>query len=135
MKIFLTGGTGFIGQPLTRALLKRGWQVTALVRNPRSAEAKVIEALGAQLFHGDVTERDSMKAAMTGADVVFHNAGWYELGVSNAARANMRAVNVQGTENVLSLAVELGMPKIIYTSSTTAIGDTGGQLADESFKR
>lgn len=135
MKIFLTGGTGFIGQPLTQALLKRGWQVTALVRNPHSAEAKAIEQLGAHLAQGDVTQRDSMRAPMHGADVVFHNAGWYELGVSGAAKAKMRAINVQGTENTLGLAIEVGVPKIIYTSSTTAIGDTGGQLADETFKR
>lgn len=135
MKIFLTGGTGFIGQPLTQALLKRGWQVTALVRNPHSAEAKAIEQLGAHLAQGDVTQRDSMRAPMRGADVVFHNAGWYELGVSGAAKAKMRAINVQGTENTLGLALELGVPKIIYTSSTTAIGDTGGHLADETFKR
>lgn len=139
MKIFLTGGTGFIGQPLTQALLKRGWHVTALVRQPSSVEAKAIEAMGANLVPGDVTNRDSLRAAMTsvtgGADVVFHNAGWYELGVSGAAKAKMRAINVQGTENTLGLAVELGLPKIIYTSSTTAIGDTGGHLADETFKR
>ncbi len=135
MKIFLTGGTGFIGQPLTQALLKRGWQVTALVRNPQSAEAKAIERLGAQLAQGDVTQHDSMRAPMSGAEVVFHNAGWYELGVGGAAKARMRAINVQGTENVLGLAVELGIPNIIYTSSTTAIGDTGGHLADETFKR
>lgn len=135
MKVFLTGGTGFIGQPLTQALLKRGWQVTALVRNPQSAEAKAIAALGAQLVPGDVTHRDSMRAPMTGVDVVFHNAGWYELGVSGGAKARMRAINVQGTENVLSLAIELGVPKILYTSSTTAIGDTGGQLVDEAYKR
>lgn len=135
MKIFLTGGTGFIGQPLTQALLKRGWPVTALVRNPQSAEAKTLERLGAQLAQGDVTNRDSLRTPMSGADVVFHNAGWYELGVSGAARAAMRAVNVQGAENVLGLAVELGIPKIVYTSTTTAIGDTGGRLADETFKR
>lgn len=135
MKIFLTGGTGFIGRPLTHALLKRGWQVTALVRHLQSTQAKAIETLGAQLAQGDVTQRDSLRAPMSGAEVVFHNAGWYELGVSGAAKARMRAINVQGTENVLGLAVELGIPKILYTSSTTAIGDTGGHLADETFKR
>jgi nucleoside-diphosphate-sugar epimerase len=135
MKIFLTGGTGFIGQPLTRALLKRGWQVTALVRNPESSPAKAIQALGAKLTPGDVTGRESLRAAMAGVDLVFHNAGWYELGVVGPAREKMRAINVLGTENVLGLAVELSIPKILYTSSTTALGDTGGAVADESFQR
>ena len=135
MRVFLTGGTGFIGQPLTRALLKRGWEVTALVRHPESAEAKALQAAGAKLAPGDVTERESMRTAMAGVDLVFHNAGWYELGVVGQAREKMRVINVLGTENTLGLAVELHIPKIVYTSSTTAFGDTGGVVVDESFQR
>ncbi len=135
MRIFLTGGTGFIGQPLTRALLKRGWQVTALTRNPESAKAKAIQALGAKLVQGDATNRESMRMAMAGVDLVFHNAGWYELGVVGQARERMRAVNVLGTEHTLGLAIELHIPKILYTSTTTALGDTGGVVVDESFQR
>jgi nucleoside-diphosphate-sugar epimerase len=47
----------------------------------------------------------------------------------------MTAINVQGAENVLTLAVELGIPKIIHISTTTAFGDTGGALVDETFQR
>ncbi|MEK9164743.1 MAG: NAD-dependent epimerase/dehydratase family protein [Chloroflexota bacterium] len=160
MKVFLTGGTGFIGRPLTRALLQRGWDVTLLTRAaqetrtfawsakspdfaPKSGDfglrqAKVLETMdgaGARAVRGDVTDKDSMRAAMSGADVVIHNAGWYEIGIAPSARAEMRAVNVGGTENVLSLAVELKIPKILYTSSTTALGDTGGATVDETFAR
>ena len=60
MKIFLTGGTGFIGQALTKSLLRRGWSVTALVRKPDSPQAQVLSIMGAQLATGDVTERESM---------------------------------------------------------------------------
>jgi dihydroflavonol-4-reductase len=133
MKIFLTGGTGFIGKPLTRALLGRGWEVTLLTRSGQS------QIEGVQVIKGDMTDREflksGMRAGMTGADVVIHNAGWYELGIASSARAKMQAVNVQGTENVLSLAVELRIPRVVYTSSTTALGDTGGQTVDESFAR
>lgn len=129
MKIFLTGGAGFIGRPLTRALLKRGWHVALLTRSGQSP----VE--GAKSVKGDVIDRESMRPGMTGADVVIHNAGWYELGVASSARAKMRAVNVRGTENVLALAAELKIPKVIYTSSTTALGDTGGATADETFTR
>ena len=132
-KVFLTGGTGFIGKPLTRALLGRGWKVTLLTRSGASP----VE--GVQVIKGDVTDREflksGMRAGMTGADVVIHNAGWYELGIASSARAKMQAVNVVGTENVLSLAAELKIPRIVYTSSTTALGDTGGQTVDESFAR
>jgi dihydroflavonol-4-reductase len=135
MKIFLTGGTGFIGVPLTRTLLQRGWKVVALVRKPDGAEAKAIQALGAQLVRGDVTDRESMRGAMTGADVVIHNAGWYKFGISKQEQDTMRAINVRGTENTLGLAVELGVAKIVYTSTILAFGQTGDLVVDESFQR
>lgn len=96
MKVFLTGGTGFLGQPLTRTLIQRGWEVTALVRRPDSAEAKTIQVIGAQLVLGDITDCESMREAMRGADVVIHCAGWYEFGITRQAQDTMRAVNVQG---------------------------------------
>ncbi|HLE30263.1 MAG TPA: NmrA family NAD(P)-binding protein [Anaerolineales bacterium] len=81
MKVFLTGSTGFIGQPLTRSLIARGWNVVALVRRPDSPQARALIKIGAQCAAGDVTDRESMRAGMTGADIVIHNAAWYELGV------------------------------------------------------
>jgi len=135
MHIFLTGGTGLIGRPLVRALHRRGWTVTALVRNPQSKETQEIQAAGAQLAQGDVTKRESMRYAMTGADAVIHNAGWYEYGISSAARAKMQAINVAGTENTIGLAVELGIPKIVYTSTVLAYGATGPMPVDETYQR
>lgn len=129
MKVLLTGGTGFIGAPLTRALVNRGWQVTVLTRSGRSP---VPAAAGVR---GDVVEPASLREAMTGVDLVIHSAGWYELGLAAALRPRMRAVNVEGTQNVLALAQALRIPRVVYTSSTTALGDTGGQVVDEAFTR
>jgi len=53
MKVFLTGGTGFIGQPLTKSLLRRGWSVTALVRKPDSLQAQSLSKIGTHLVKGD----------------------------------------------------------------------------------
>ena len=128
MKIFITGGTGFIGTPLTKALLKRGHEVTLLSRSGKSVE-------GVKIAKGDVTEKESMREGMTGADIVFHNAGWYEIGISKSAQQKMQAINVEGTKNVLRLAKELGIKRVVYTSSCVAIGDTGGITVDETFKR
>lgn len=135
MKVFLTGGTGFIGQRLVQTLIQRGWEVTALIRNPESVEAKVIQNMGAVLVRGDITDRESMRSGMKNADIVLHNAAWYELGISKAAHDGMQTINVQGTENTLGLAIELGIPKIVYVSTILAFGDTGGILADETFQR
>lgn len=135
MKVFVTGGTGFIGQPLVRMLVQRGWDVAALVRKPESTEARAIQSLGAQLVPGDIIHRESMREAMAGADAVIHNAAWYEFGITRQAQSRMRTINVQGTENTLGLAIELGIPKIVYTSTILAFGSTGDTLADETFQR
>lgn len=135
MKVFLTGGTGFIGQRLTQTLIQRGWEVTVLVRNPESVEAKAIQKMGAELIRGDVTDRESMRQAMMKADILIHNAAWYEFGISQAAQDRMRMINVHGTKNTLGLAVELGISKIVYVSTILVFGDTGEVIADETFQR
>ena len=135
MKVFLTGGTGFIGQPLTKSLLGRGWDVTALVRKPDSPRAQALGKMGAKLATGDITERESMRVPMSGAEIVVHNAGQYEVGLDRAGKQRMHKTNVDGTENVLGLAYELSIPRTIYVSTTQAFGDTGQQLRNETFTR
>ncbi|MFN2286221.1 MAG: NAD-dependent epimerase/dehydratase family protein [Anaerolineae bacterium] len=129
MKVFLTGGTGFIGKPVLKRLLARGDEVWALARSDSSAAA--VEALGAHAIRGDLDDVDVLRAAMTGCDVVFHVAGWYKLGGNDPAR--MYGTNVRGARNVLKTAFEVGVPRIIHTSSVAVNGDTHGQLVDETF--
>jgi dihydroflavonol-4-reductase len=137
MRALVTGGTGFIGRPLVHGALRRGWEVTILTRRPHSPEARQLASAGARLVVGELADRSSLRAALevTRPEILFHNAGWYELGVPARARRRMWAVNVEGTENVLSLAAEAAVSRVVYTSSTTALGDTGGVTADESFER
>ena len=133
MKAFVTGGTGFIGSRVVRRLIERGYDVTCLVRRPEKAAA--LRELGATLVQGDITDRDSMRQGMTGADVVFHCAGWCEVGLPRSAEERMERINVGGTENVFELAVELGVPKIVYTSTVGILGDTCCLVADETHQR
>jgi dihydroflavonol-4-reductase len=136
MRVFLTGGTGFIGVPLVGALRQRGWLVTVLVRNQQSSVAQSLVQLGATLAPGDITDRESMRAPMTGVDLVIHNAAWYEVGIGGgAADRRMQAINVEGTRNTLTLAHELQVPRTVYVSSIAASGETGAALRDESFTR
>jgi dihydroflavonol-4-reductase len=133
MKAFVTGGTGFIGKHIVERLVMHGYAVTCLVRQPHKADE--LRKLGATITPGDITDRESMRKGMTGADIVFHCAGWYEIGVSRHAAELMEKVNVSGTENALGLAVELGIPKIVYTSTTAVFGNTYGIVVDESYQR
>jgi nucleoside-diphosphate-sugar epimerase len=84
------------------------------------------------LAAGDVTDRESMRGSMAGADAVFHLAAWYAIGIRPQDRARMWAINVDGARNTLELAVELGVPRIIYTSTVGIFGNTHGRIVDES---
>ncbi|MBK7177866.1 MAG: NAD-dependent epimerase/dehydratase family protein [Chloroflexi bacterium] len=129
MKAFVTGGTGFIGQRVIQKLLARGYQVYAVARSANSAQ--VLADQGCTVVHGDITDTESMREGMAGSDVVFHMAAWYDYDPKAALQAE--AINVGGTRKVLRLAHELGIPKIIYTSTVAVFGDTHGQLVDETF--
>lgn len=129
MKAFVTGGSGFIGQRVVQKLIARGDEVHALARSESSAAA--LRQLGATIFMGDITDSASLRPAMEGCDVVFHIAAWYKLGASDWMKAE--AINVGGTRRVLRLAHELGIPKIVYTSTVAVFGDTEGQLVDETY--
>ncbi|HEX9029606.1 MAG TPA: NAD-dependent epimerase/dehydratase family protein [Anaerolineales bacterium] len=131
MKAFVTGGTGFIGQRLVKRLVEQGDEVHALVRSAQGAAR--LTALGAQTERGDITDRETMRAGMAGCDLVFHLAAWYKLGAPDWRKAEQ--INVEGTRNVLTLAVELGIPKVIYVSTVAVYGDTHGRLLDETAPR
>lgn len=129
MKAFVTGGSGFIGQHVVKKLIERGYDVHALARSEQSTA--VLQSLGCTVVPGDITDVASMRPGMAGSDVVFHIAAWYKLGSDDWMKAE--AINVGGTRKVLRLAVELGIPKIIYTSTLAVFGDTQGQLVDETY--
>lgn len=129
MKYFVTGATGFVGGALVKKLHEQGHEVHASVRNP--PKAKELEDIGVKLFQGDVTDKESMREAMTGADGLFHVAGWYKLGTRDKSAGER--VNIQGTRNVLELMQELKIPKGIYTSTCAVNSNTHGQVVDESY--
>ena len=129
MKYFVTGATGFVGGVLARRLREAGHEVHASVRSPE--KAKELESIAVKLFKGDVTDKESMRAAMTGMDGVFHVAGWYKIGTKD--KSDGEKVNVQGTRNVLELMQELKIPKGVYTSSLVVNSDTKGKAVDENY--
>lgn len=130
MRYFVTGATGFIGGVVVRQLVEAGHDVVALVRAPEKAGR--LAALGIKLAPGDITDKESMRAAMSGVDGVFHLAAWYQVGVRDHSMAEQ--INVQGTRNVLELMLELGITKGVYTSTIAVFSDTQGKLVDESYR-
>jgi nucleoside-diphosphate-sugar epimerase len=130
MRYFITGATGFIGGRIARQLAAQGHQLTALVRDP--SKAGELEKLGINLFPGDITDKESIRKPMQGADGVFHIAAWYKVGARDTSPA--RKINVEGTRNVLEVMKELGIRKGVYTSTLAINSDTQGKLVDETYR-
>jgi nucleoside-diphosphate-sugar epimerase len=130
MKYFVTGATGFIGGELVRQLVAQGHEVIALVRSPEKATE--LKNLGVQLHQGDITDKESLRAPMTGVDGVFHLAAWYKIGGKDNHVA--RKINVDGTRHVLEMMRDLQIPKGVYTSTIGIFSDTHGNIPDESYR-
>lgn len=132
MKVFVTGGTGFIGGEVVRQLRERGDEVACLVRSPEKG-AKLTE-LGCELVAGDLGDERAIREGMGGCDAVVHAAAVYEVGIPASERPAMREANVGGTERVLSAALELQIPKVVYVSTVGVFGNTHGRIVDESYE-
>jgi nucleoside-diphosphate-sugar epimerase len=137
MRVLIAGGTGFIGRHLTQNALQKGWDVHLITRNPASTDAAQMAQEGASLILGDITDAKRMLDIFSQVRPAyyFHNAGWYELGIPASKHAKMWSINVDGLENALNAAERTPVEKIVVTSSTTALGDTGGKIVDERFER
>jgi dihydroflavonol-4-reductase len=133
VKVFVTGGTGFIGGHVVRKLRERGDDVVALVRSPEKAGA--LSRLGVELIEGDLTSVDAIRQGAEGADAVIHGAAIYKVGIPKSQRDEMYETNVRGTERVLDAAMQAAVPKILYVSTVNVFGNTGGDTVDESYQR
>lgn len=130
MRYCVTGATGFVGGEVTRQLIAAGHEVVAVVRSPEKAQA--LADLGVTVHQGDVTEKESLRAPMTGADGLFHIAGWYKIGLRDKSPG--MAVNVNGTRNTLEMMRELDIPKGVYTSTIGINSNTHGKIVDETYR-
>jgi len=132
MKVFLTGGTGFIGGHVARKLRARGDEVRALV--PNAAKGEGLAEIGCELARGDLSDKAALASVMQGNDAVIHGAAIYEIGIPGSERPAMHEANVVGTENVLRAALEAGIPKVVYISTVGAFGNTRGEVVDEDYE-
>lgn len=133
MKVFLTGGTGFIGGAVARQLRDLGHDVVALVRTP--AKADDLRRIGATLVEGDLSSAAAIEAAATGCDAAIHGAAIYEVGVSAAQARRLREANVDGTKAALDGILAAGIERVVYVSTVGVFGNTKGQTVDETYER
>ncbi len=129
-KVFVTGGTGFVGANLVRLLIKKNYQVKALVR--KNSNLSNLKNLDIEIIEGDLND-DNLSIKMADCDYLFHVAAQYSLW--NKDRDLLYKSNVLGTQNILSSAKKAGIKKTVYTSSVAAIGvRKDGILADETYQ-
>lgn len=128
MKVFLTGGTGFVGSHVARALAERGIAIRALVR--ASSRRDNLEGLDVELAQGDLLQPESLRPAIRGCDALIHVAADYRLWVPDPRP--LYACNVEGTRTLLRIAREEGVGRVVYTSSVATMGfHSDGTIVNE----
>jgi dihydroflavonol-4-reductase len=120
----VTGGSGFLGSAVVRALIARGVRVRALVR-PSSPRGN-FQGLDCEVVLGDLTDRSSLKAALKDVRYLFHVAADYRLWARDPSEI-IRA-NVEGTLNLNREALAAGVERIVYTSSVAALRVAGATM-------
>lgn len=118
MKAFVTGATGFIGGAVVRKLLEAGHTVRALVRP--GSNTRQLDGLPVERIEGSLEDAGSLRKGMEGCDWVFHLAALYAFW--GYSWEDFYRVNVEGTRRVLEIAHELGVSRIVHTSSIAALG-------------
>ena len=118
MKILLTGASGFVGSAVMRRLTRERLEVKVLIRE--SSNRFNLDGHGVEICIGDLLDMNSLKSAVEGCDILFHTAADYRIWTPNPKE--MMDVNVLGTKNIMTVAANAGVKKIIYTSSVAALG-------------
>jgi len=129
-RVFLTGGSGFIGGALCLRLVDRGDDVVALARSDTAAAA--VAARGAVPAPGDLLDEDRLTAGMAGCTVVYHVAG-VNTHCPDDPEELMR-VNVAGVGAVVRAAARAGVPRVVLTSSAAAVGEPKGTVGHEDTR-
>lgn len=119
-KTLVTGGSGFVGRAVVLELLAQKRAVRVLARDPRHP---ALEGLPVEVAQGDLRDRASLDAALSGCSRLFHVAADYRLWVPHPEE--MYAINVEGTRNLLAAALAQGVDRVVYTSTVGTLGNPG----------
>ncbi len=128
MKVLVTGGTGFIGRHLVKALLAKGSAVRILSR--KRGDVRLFKDTGLEWVCGDLTVKESLQEIARDVDVVFHLAA--QMGTWGLDSKHFANVNVQGTQNILEECVDKGVKQFIL-ASTPGVQGKGDPHANETL--
>ncbi|WP_263385331.1 hopanoid-associated sugar epimerase [Granulicella arctica] len=128
MRIFITGATGFVGGHVARVLAAQGTTLRLLTR--RTSSTGSLAGIDADLVIGDLRQAEGLRSALGDCDALIHVAADYRLWVRDPQE--MYAANVNGTRELLRIAQEVGVKRVVYTSSVATMGfKTDGTIVDE----
>ncbi|WP_199340874.1 NAD-dependent epimerase/dehydratase family protein [Nostoc spongiaeforme] len=116
MRIFLTGGSGFVGRNLITTLVQRGFEVRSLVKWQN--EIELIKSYGAIPIFGDINDFQALKSGMEGCNVVFHVAAKVD---DWGVLKDFQQVNICGTEQVIAAAKATGISRLVYVSTEAVL--------------
>src|SRR5215216_5609023 len=136
-KILVTGADGFIGSHLTEALVRQGCNVRAFVYYNSfnswgwldHSEPEILKSL--EVFAGDVRDPHGVRTALQGCEVVFHLAALIGIPYSYVAPDAYIDTNIKGTLNILQAARELGLERVVHTSTSEVYGSARYVPIDE----
>ncbi|MEO6804496.1 MAG: hopanoid-associated sugar epimerase [Granulicella sp.] len=129
MRVFITGATGFVGSHVAKAYAAQGASLRLLTR--RTSSTAALQGLDAELVTGDLRDPEKLRSALCGCDALIHVAADYRLWVRDPNE--MYATNVTGTRELLRIAQEVGVGRVVYTSSVATMGfKTDGTIVDEA---
>lgn len=130
MTVLVTGGTGFVGAHVVRALLARGEDRVRCLARP-GGDRSNLDGCDVEIVEGDLRDPASLRTACAGSVEVYHCAADYRLFARRPR--DIYASNVDGTRHLLAAAAEAGARRIVYTSSVGALGlEPGGRTATET---
>lgn len=135
-RAFVTGATGLLGNNLVRALLARGVEVRALVRDETKAREQLGTLAGLEIVVGDMADPRGFAAALEGCDVLFHTAAYFRDSLKGGTHWEaLERINVEGTRSLLAAAHARGVRRIVHTSSIGVLTGPRGATIDETMLR
>jgi len=126
--ILVTGASGFLGNHVARALIKRGENVRVLLRKTSNINF-LSDLRGLEFAYGDLRDKSSLYAAVKGCSTLYHVAADYRFDVADTGEVYRS--NVEGTRNLIEAAGDAGVRRIVYTSTVGCVGFVKNGLADE----